>query len=292
MFTGASNHFVFAAEGMTTWGRSLDTVSRARRWFIEPALREVSRPHDDRETAASRRIAAHVALATLGRPPAAILDVGCGDGAMLTTLADACPHSSLVGIDPVAPAIDAARERLAPFADRLTLAERAAEQLFDAPLIVEPGSVDLVLIHLCLGLWEDPVAGLRAAIRSLAPGGLLYAIDLLRPESVAAAEPLLASATSKEESSYLFDQMATSFDREEATALAASLSGENEGVAYRSHVLFGGLGGHAFGSQEARRLWANHGVRDAVEAMGPPDPNDFVKAEYVLHLWVERVDAQ
>jgi ubiquinone/menaquinone biosynthesis C-methylase UbiE len=122
----------------------------------------------DRITARSADIATRVA-------PGAqrILDVGCGTGALLRTLAARLPAAiDLVGVDPAAGMITTGRA--APALDpRITLEEAAAERL---PL---PDAVfDLVLTVTSFDHWADQRAGISEVARVLTAGAPFILVDL------------------------------------------------------------------------------------------------------------------
>lgn len=209
----------------TAWGfssadRSLSATRRARqaraqRWFTEPDLVPVSAAYDQRVTPIFSATVVEAGLARLGRVPLRVLDVGCGRGNVLGLLARRLPGCELVGIDPSASAVAAARAALPD----VSVLRAGAEELTRD--LVEP--VDLVLAHLTVGLWPDVVRGLAACLDSLAPGGLCYVLDLLRPADEQAAVPYLAPARDDEELSYLRDQMAVWYSADELPAIVALL---------------------------------------------------------------------
>jgi ubiquinone/menaquinone biosynthesis C-methylase UbiE len=120
-------------------------------------------------------------LAAAANPaPAAILDVGCGTGALLRAAADRFPAATRTGIDAAAQMIKIASE--ADPAARLLMAP--AEDLpFD------DDAFDLVVSSNSFHHWPDQQAGIAEIGRVLRRGGALvlvdpFAIGLLRPWSV------------------------------------------------------------------------------------------------------------
>jgi ubiquinone/menaquinone biosynthesis C-methylase UbiE len=103
--------------------------------------------------------------------PRRVIDVGCGTGYLLRSLAARCPEAdSLVGIDP-APAMVAAATAGAQD-DRLNFTAGVAERL-----AFPDGSFDLVVSTTSFDHWSDQLAGLRESARVLVPGGHLVLVD-------------------------------------------------------------------------------------------------------------------
>jgi len=297
----------------------VQAASRARSWFVDPDRRRVSSEHDDRETVGSRELVVALCLQRLGREPRRILDVGCGAGELLESFARCVPDADLIGVDPAGEAVLAARERLASARAALVLhagvedlvvepavaigsglavgAAVARRGIASDPETVVAGQVDLVVIHLCLALWQDPFGGLVTALETLAPGGLLYAVDLVRPESVAAVNDYLWLATHDDEREYLADQLIASFTVDELRVGAAgavaeaieALAGRGVVAGFEVEAGRGGLGGFAMGSIDARRLWADGDVRTVIQSLGEFSDAERRKADQVVHLWIRRV---
>jgi ubiquinone/menaquinone biosynthesis C-methylase UbiE len=104
--------------------------------------------------------------------PTAVLDVGCGTGALLRALADRLPATvDLAGIDPSPAMIDVARA---------TLGERANVRLevaFAEELPFADGRFDLVTSTVSFHHWADQAVGLREAGRVLRREGRLLLAD-------------------------------------------------------------------------------------------------------------------
>ncbi|MEO0062283.1 MAG: hypothetical protein RLZZ08_843 [Pseudomonadota bacterium] len=96
-----------------------------------------------------------------------VLDAGCGTGAALAQVRQACPTCRLVGVDRSDVMIAAARRKLGAAAS-LHVAE--IEQL-----PVEPGTVDAALVLNVLYFCGQDGAMVRALHRALRPGGRLVA---------------------------------------------------------------------------------------------------------------------
>jgi SAM-dependent methyltransferase len=104
------------------------------------------------------------------RLDARILDAGCGTGCGTEYLVHLNPEASIVGIDLSAGALAVAQERCQKTG--ATRVEFKHLSLFDADQL--PGEFDLIN---CVGVLHhtaDPVRGIQALAKKLAPGGLLH----------------------------------------------------------------------------------------------------------------------
>ena len=110
---------------------------------------------------------ARVALPEASR----ILEVGCGTGAISRRLAVRPEVGKVVGIDPLAPLLDRARE-LAAGIDNLSFRTGSGEAL-----PVDDSSFDVVVIHTVLSHVPDPRTVLSEVRRALVHGGWLAVFD-------------------------------------------------------------------------------------------------------------------
>ncbi|NNE72144.1 MAG: methyltransferase domain-containing protein [Acidimicrobiales bacterium] len=104
---------------------------------------------------------------------ASVVDVGCGGGVMLTTLAEAFPNATCVGYDPSAAAVALARERAATMGlTNVSFVEAGGEDL-------EPtGDVDFILTFDCLHDMAHPDRTATAIRRAIAPHGTWLIKDI------------------------------------------------------------------------------------------------------------------
>ena len=117
---------------------------------------------------------AAVALST-DPAPSRILDVGCGTGYLLRTLADRCPDVlQFAGIDAASAMVDVARASASD--ERIAIELGAAEQL-----PYPDAAFDLVLSVTSFDHWPDQAAGIAECARVLAPSGHLVLADLFSP---------------------------------------------------------------------------------------------------------------
>lgn len=97
-----------------------------------------------------------------------VLDVGCGTGSLVKTLAAASPRLEIVGVDPVQPFVDYAR---AQFSDPRVSFDRA--NALDLPY--PPASFDCTLAQLVLMFIPDPEKAAQEMRRVTRSGGTVAA---------------------------------------------------------------------------------------------------------------------
>ncbi len=145
----------WAAQGEDVRDAKADT---SRPWFVRklpPVLAEVDWLH-----------------ATLGRPGARALDVGCGTGWSGIGLAQAYPDLRVDGVDLDEPSVDIARRNTedAGLTERVTVEHRDAAELPES-------TYDVAFAFECVHDLPRPVEVLAAVRRTLAPGGSLVVMD-------------------------------------------------------------------------------------------------------------------
>jgi len=252
----------------------------AQAWYTEPERRRVARAVDSRLSRIARRLAFEVALDRLDREPERVLDAGCGDGEGLEDLRARLPDATLIGLEPEPGMAALAEQRLGD--DVLVVRDAAG-----------PGrlgwvNADLVLCHLTLALWDEPVAGLQGMAEALAPAGLLYVVDLagdaLAEPAVRAA--LLSAARTDPERRFLEAQADASYTSAEIAQLCR-LAG-----LHAADVAVGGLGGAAIEGPTARSLYArNPLVRRIVAEIAAQPGLGADGAASVAHVFWQRPSA-
>ena len=107
-----------------------------------------------------------------------ILELGCGAGAGLLSLAKTFPECSVTGLDPDLTSIAAARERIeaAGLGDRVHAEEMRGEDL------TSEDSFDFIYVQISLHEMDDARVVLQNAQRALRAGGILLVTEIRGPE--------------------------------------------------------------------------------------------------------------
>jgi SAM-dependent methyltransferase len=100
------------------------------------------------------------------RPGRAVLDVGCGPGALTSVLVQQIGATSVSAVDPSVTFVAAIQERFPSVTARSAVAEQ---------LPFDDASFDVVLAQLVVHFMTDPVAGIAEMRRVCRPGGLVAA---------------------------------------------------------------------------------------------------------------------
>jgi len=105
--------------------------------------------------------------------PTRILEIGCGTGKNLVTLAKHFPNAEVTGLDLSETMLDVAKGKAEAFGGRVKLLHRS----YDAPLNTEP-AYDLILFSYALTMfnpgWETAI---ECAAKDLVPGGHIAVVD-------------------------------------------------------------------------------------------------------------------
>ncbi len=128
----------------------------------------------------TERIYLHIpAVADRLRQGGRLLDVGCGVGTQVESLAQAFPTATFVGIDILTHMLEVARELIGSggLSDRVTFLQTGAEQLEDEEAF-DVVAMNIVLHELPPAIRPRAVA---AMCRALCPGGVLISNDFLYP---------------------------------------------------------------------------------------------------------------
>ena len=119
---------------------------------------------------------------------ASILDIGCGGGHLLVSLADSHPGWTLTGIDLNPNQVQRACRRGERFGGRFRAIQGSAEEL---PF--SDSSFDVVVSVTSIKHWSDQQTGLREAMRVLRPGGRYFVAEVHRDAAQADAREFLRS---------------------------------------------------------------------------------------------------
>lgn len=113
-----------------------------------------------------------------------VVDLGCGDADVTVRFARANPYCRVLAVDAAPAMLDQARRRLAreALASRIALLEGLLPQCLEGLPRFETVISNSLLHHLA-----EPATLWRAVRRAVRPGAAVFIMDLMRPESPAAA---------------------------------------------------------------------------------------------------------
>ncbi len=100
-----------------------------------------------------------------------ILDAGCGTGEASRRLAEAFPRATILGVDVLDGSLERAREKSAPFGDRVRFENRSIYELG-----LPPASFDLVVCRHVLQSIPHADRAIAELVRVTRPGGTLHLI--------------------------------------------------------------------------------------------------------------------
>jgi tRNA (cmo5U34)-methyltransferase len=112
--------------------------------------------------------------------PRAVLDLGCGHGVIAARILAAIDGATLVGVDGSAPMLDLARQRLAPYAGRFSLAQADFESMTPADLPGGPFGAAIAVQAIHNASDEGKQRALASVRCVLAPSGLFLLLDRIR----------------------------------------------------------------------------------------------------------------
>lgn len=127
---------------------------------------------------------------------ATVLDIGCGPADVDIRLARAVPGAVITAVDGSASMIALARDavRAAALGERITL-----RQATIPGLAFPPHGFDAVVAKDLLHHLPDPAVLWTEALRVGRPGGLVYVMDLIRPDTPADAERIVTAVSGGED---------------------------------------------------------------------------------------------
>lgn len=210
----------------------------AQQWFIDEDKRLISTEHDLRETEEIQSLSLNVLLThyknTFNTLPRTFLDVGCSGGDTFLKLRTQCNlHTiQLYGIDPSEHAITIAKKNVGDAKYHVI----RAEELNESKALFPP--IDAIFVHLCLGLWENPLKGITNLVELMSDKSIIYVADLHK-NSITEG---IKAAKNQEEVEYLKAQYKAALTEEELEYILREATSKGGDIHYTIGTgLFGGF---------------------------------------------------
>lgn len=251
--------------------------AHAQSWFSDPEKRKISSNYDNRETSIVRFLSAETLIPyyeiKFKRKPASILDIGCGQGQMLEYLSEQLPHAELTGVDSSEDAIN--------YANELGInANFICTDIKCLPLYITDKKYDVIFIHLCFGLFKNPLKVLESLVPYLSDESFIYIVDLNR-DSVKEG---MSSVQTKDEELYLYDQYNASFTLSEFEQLLIYITEQRDGLTFKIGTSV--IGGFSQFSADFLSLIGYKSLQQALRQIPEDINNPERKIPELLHAWI------
>ncbi|WP_258728803.1 class I SAM-dependent methyltransferase [Bacillus atrophaeus] len=249
---------------------------QAQTWFSHPEKSKVSFQYDERETSSIRSISIETFLSfyssNFNREPFSILDIGCGQGQVIQYLNNRSQEVELTGIDSSAQAISSAKKLGINAAFICSNVENIMQY-------VSKKKYDVIFIHLCFGLFKNPIDVVNTLIHLLSDESCIYIVDLDRNS----LRDGLNTAQSREEEAYLKDQYRASLTLAEFKQLLCLVTKKQQGLSF--HVGNSFIGGFDETSSQFFSLIRNKNLQFALRA-GVVEQVKQSNMPALLHGWI------
>ncbi|MBU8608120.1 class I SAM-dependent methyltransferase [Bacillus pumilus] len=247
----------------------------AQSWFLDPDKRKISSNYDNRETPFTRFLSTETFISyyqlTFKKTPVSILDIGCGQGQMLEYISKQLPLADLTGIDSSEEAIHCANKLNIKVNFICTDIKNFSSHA---------KTYDVILIHLCFGLFENPIELLEQLLPYLSNESMIYIVDLNR-DSI---ESGLSSVQSKEEELYIYDQYHASLTLSEFEQLLTYITKPREDMMFKIGTSI--IGGFSPFSMEFLSLIGNENLQQTLRQAPDEYSSSTQKAPVLLHAWL------
>lgn len=256
-----------------------DKRIQAQSWFIDKEKRKVSTQYDNRETSAVSILSVETFISfyeeKFNKKPTSILDIGCGQGQVLKYLSQQLPFASLTGIDSSYDAIKTAKllninaEFICTDVERISFQNK---------------TFDIIFIHLCFGLFRDPLIVLKNLIPYMSSESLIYIVDLNRE----CFEEGITSSKSQVEELYLRDQYNAAFSLTELKNLLSFVTEPEVDLTFTIGTSL--IGGFNQWSSDFLSLLSYSNLQKALRSISEEDNSQQHQMPDLIHAWVIKGD--
>lgn len=249
---------------------------QAQSWFSNQKKRLTSVPYDNRETATIRTLSIETVISyyqyKFHRLPKSLLDIGCGQGYTLKYVSEEYPIDILTGIDSSKEAISDAT--------KLNIGAEFICEDIERIQLKTIQSYDVIFIHLCFGLFSNPLKVLETLKHYMSKESLIYIIDLDR-DSLGEG---IRFSTSKDEELYLRDQYNASFTLPEFKQLLEYNTTKENRLSFKVGTSI--IGGFNQFSPEFLSLIQNKRIQETLNELSREKNEDSNELPDLLHAWI------